>query len=174
MIGNNCILTEKRKTGCNPEIANLHKKRYVVFRELPLKTRFENSIVKELTGGGTICARGLYESETTKKLHMTCVVECNKKPLFSEEPQRAEMERIVDVLFKNTFTNKQEEVNEQNNVFIGNTQYKEEEFQNQHRCALLQILFEAHKRYVEDGRSLKLPKSIKDRTKQYMKMSSDI
>ena len=49
-----------------------------------------------------------------------------------------------------------------------------EEFQIEHRCALLKILFDAYKRYVEDGNKLCVPKTIKDRTLEYMESSSDI
>jgi len=68
LIGNNALLTEKRKTGANPESANLHKKRYVVFREPSSRDKFENSAIKELTGGGNFSARGLYQSDTKKRL----------------------------------------------------------------------------------------------------------
>lgn len=174
MIANNSILFEKRKTGCNPEFANLDKKRYVVFRELPAKCKFENSIVKEITGGGNICARGLYESQTTKELHLTCVVECNKKPIFAEEPQRADMERIVDILFKSNYTEKEEEVDEENGIYRGNPLYKDKDFQNEHKYALLKIIFEVYKEYSKNNYKLIIPKSIKDRSMQYLEMSSDI
>lgn len=173
-IANNAMLFEKRKTGCNPEISNLDKKRYVIFRELPQKCKFENSIVKELTGGGSICARGLYESNTTKELNLTCIVECNKRPIFAEEPQRADMERIIDILFKVTFTTKKEEVDPENNILMANPYYKEKKFQSTHKCALLKILFDVYKEYKENNYDLCVSKSINDRTLQYLQMSSDI
>lgn len=67
-VGNNSVLFEKSKTGSNPEKANLHKKRYVVFREPAEKNKFENSVVKELTGGGNFSARGHYETNTEKRI----------------------------------------------------------------------------------------------------------
>ena len=90
MIGNNGMLFEPSKMGSNPEKANLHRKRYVVFREPPAKKKFENSIIKELTGGGKISARGHYESDTQKYLCNTMICECNDKPKFSEEITKAE------------------------------------------------------------------------------------
>ena len=50
-IGNNAILFESGNTGSNPEKANIHKKRYVVFREPPANKKFNNAFIKELTGG---------------------------------------------------------------------------------------------------------------------------
>ena len=47
MLGNNNLLFENSKMGSNPEKANMHKKRFVVFREPPANKKFENSTVKE-------------------------------------------------------------------------------------------------------------------------------
>ena len=104
MLGNNGILFEYSKTGSNPEKANIHKKRYVVFREPSEKNKFENSVIKELTGGGKFSARTHHEKTSEKELNLTMVVECNKRPLFSEEPKESETRRIVDILFRSTFT----------------------------------------------------------------------
>jgi hypothetical protein len=49
----------------------MHKKRFVVFREPSEHKKFENSIIKELTGGGTFSARGHHESNTKKELNLT-------------------------------------------------------------------------------------------------------
>ena len=160
--GNNALLTEKRRSGANPEYANLHKKRFVVFREPSIRQKFENSLVKELTGGGSFSARGLYQSNTNKQLHMTCVVECNKKPLFTETPEVADVERVIDILFRNTFTaEKQEDVNPELGIYLCNPKYKDSSFKVQHRCALLKIVMDAYKRYAEDNYNLKIPKSVK-------------
>ena len=74
ITANNSILFEKGKTGANPERANLDKKRLVIFREPPERTPFENSIIKELTGGGDFSARTLHEKDTKKTLHGTLYV----------------------------------------------------------------------------------------------------
>ena len=95
MIGNNSILFENNKTGANPEKANMHKKRLVLFREPPAHKKFSNSQIKELTGGGQFSARGLHESETCKQLNLTMIVECNQRPLFEEEPQNAEKKELL-------------------------------------------------------------------------------
>ena len=174
MIANNAILTEKRRTGANPEIANLHKKRYVVFREPSSKEKFQNAMVKELTGGGSFSARGLFEKETQKTLTMTCVVECNKKPLFAETPQVAEVERVIDILFRNTFTDKEEDVNPEFGVYRGNAKFKELTFQLQHCCAFLKIVMDSYKRYAQDNCSLKIPKSVKERSNDYLEQSCDL
>ena len=69
MIGNNSLLTDKSRLGAQPELANIDGKRYVVFREVPETSKFENSEVKELTGGGTICAINLNKHTIPKTLN---------------------------------------------------------------------------------------------------------
>ena len=51
---------------------------------------------------------------------MTGVMECNKKPLFAETPHVAEVERVIDILFRNTFTDKDEDDNHEFGVYRGN------------------------------------------------------
>ena len=103
LIANSAILFETNKTGSNPEKNNIDKKRFVIFREPPEKSKFENSIIKELSGGGSFSARTHHESKTEKKLYCTIVVECNKKPLFAEEPTQADILRLIDIYFRSSF-----------------------------------------------------------------------
>jgi putative DNA primase/helicase len=105
LLGNNSILFESSKTGSNPEKANMHKKRLIIFREPASKNKFQNAVIKELTGGGTFSARTHHEKETQKELNLTMIIEANKRPLLSEEPQEAELRRIIDINFRSTFTN---------------------------------------------------------------------
>jgi phage/plasmid-associated DNA primase len=175
MIGNNGLLFEVSKSGSNPEKANLHKKRFVVFREPPEKKKFENSIIKELTGGGDISARGLYESETKKELNLTMIVECNKRPLFTEEPTNAEVRRIIDILFRSTFVSDKTLVDENKYIYLAESKYKTKEFQNKHKYALFKILINEHKKYYKQNKSsLTMPKSIINRTQTYLEMSCNI
>lgn len=171
MIGNNNLLFEASKMGSNPEKANMHKKRLVIFREPPQKRKFENSTIKELTGGGTFSARSHYEKDTKKELNLTMIVECNKRPLFNEEPDNAEVRRIIDIYFRSTFTTNRELLDDEKYVFEANEYYKTKDFQEKHKFALLKILFNEHKKYLEQNSVLKLPKSIEERTKNYLELS---
>lgn len=174
MIGNNGILFENSKTGSNPEKSNLHKKRYVVFRETSEKKKFENSIMKEMTGGGKFSARTHNEKETEKELNLTMTVECNKKPLFTEEPKESEVRRIIDLPFRSTFVTNKDEVDEKKYVYMGNPMFKTEEFQQKHKYALIKILINEHKKYIDNGSIITLPESIKERTKTYLELSCNI
>jgi len=174
IVGTNSILFEKNKTGANPEKANLMKKRLIIFREPPEKNRFENSVVKELTGGGTLSARGLFESNTQQKLHGTIIVECNKKPLFAEEPTEAEARRLIDLLFRARFTDKVDFIDPEKFIYPANPKLKEDQFQAQHKYALLQILFDEYKEYKSNGYKFDIPKSTEIRTNEYLQSSCDI
>lgn len=171
---NNSLLFEKSKTGSNPEKVNLHKKRFVVFKEPPSKNKFENSIVKELTGGGKFSARNHHEKETEKMLYSTIIVECNKKPLFAEEPTNAETGRLIDLPFSSIFTDIKEDIDESKHIYEAVKEFKELPFQNKHKFALLKILMEAHKSYSQNNYTFQIPQSIKDRTSEYLESSCQL
>jgi phage/plasmid-associated DNA primase len=174
MIGNNAILFETSKSGSNPEKANIHKKRLVIMREPSEKNKFENSVIKELTGGGFFSSRGHHETNSKKELNLTMIVECNKKPLFSEEPTTADLRRLIDLSFKSSYTNDKKLVDEENNIYLANPYYKESDFQQKHKYALIKILMNAHKKYKKNNYSWTLPKSVEDRTNLYLQMSCNI
>lgn len=174
MIGNNAILFEKNSTGSNPEKANMHKKRLVIFREPSEKNKFENSIIKELTGGGTFSGRGHHESNTKKELNLTMIVECNKKPLLAEEPTDADFRRIIDILFRSSFTCEEDLINPEKNIYKANHYYKTKEFQKKYKFALLKILFTSYKEYRENNYNFIIPQTIKERTKTYLELSCNI
>lgn len=174
LLSNNGILFEKSKTGCNPEKAQMHKKRLVIFREPSEKDKFENSVIKELTGGGIFSARTLYEKDTEKELNLTMIVECNKRPLFSEEPTDAEIRRLIDLQFKSKFTTDISMVNPDMYIYIANQHYKTRDFQNKHKFALIRILLNEHKKYKENNYCLTIPKTIIEKSQNYLEMSCNI
>lgn len=174
MIGNNSILFETNKTGSNPEKSNMHKKRCVILREPPENKKFENSIIKELTGGGTFSARGHHETNTVKELNLTLILEANKRPLFAEEPTEADARRIIDIYFGTKYTTDKELVDEDNNVYLANEYYKTDDFKKKYRFALLKILMNTYKEYKKDNYIFSIPKSINQRTTQYLEMSCNI
>lgn len=171
-VGNNAILFESSRTGSSPEKANLHKKRYVVFREPPANKKFSNSVIKELTGGGTFDARTHHEKKTKKNLNLTMVVECNQKPLFSEEPKDAEARRIIDIYFRATFTNNKELLDDSKYVYEANQYYKTKIFQEKYRYALLKILFSVYDNHInKNNEKIKVAKEIESRTNAYLERS---
>ncbi len=130
--------------------------------------------MKEYSGGGKFSARGLYEGKSEKKLCCTIVCECNKVPYFAEEPTPADVLRILDIYFSQRFVNNLEDVDESNNIFLGNARYKDEDWQEEHKTALIKILINAYNCYKHRGRVFIVPNSIKNRTNLYLQMSSNI
>ena len=174
LIANNAILFETNKTGSNPEKNNIDKKRFIIFREPSEKSRFENSVVKELTGGGTYSARGHHESKTEKKLYGTIIVECNKKPLFAEEPTQADVLRLIDIYFRSSFVEDEELIDETKYIFKGDKNYKTFDFQNKYKYALLKILFEQYQKYKNNNYKFNIPFSVKERSQLYLELSCNI
>jgi len=175
LLGNNNILFESSKMGSNPEKANLHYKRFVVFREPSSNKKFENSVIKELTGGGKISARGLYESNTQKEILATIICECNDKPDFNEAITKAEVRRIIDIYFKSSFTDNAADVNPSKNIYKANKKYKERQFQEQHKYALFKILTEYHRKFsIDNNSTFIMPTTILNRTQNYLENSCDL
>lgn len=174
-MGNNNLLFEPSKMGSNPEKANIHQKRYVVFREPSAKKKFENAVIKELTGGGKFSARGHFESETEKDLCNTLICECNKKPTFSEELTQADHRRIIDIYFRATFTDVPELIDPEHYIYLANPYYKTSEFIQNHKYALFKILTGYHRKFLHEyGSLLKMPESITHRTNLYLENNCDV
>jgi phage/plasmid-associated DNA primase len=174
MYANNAILFETAATGSNPELANLDKKRFVVFKEPTSRKKFENSMLKELTGGGKISARTHHEKKTQKSLHNTTICECNLKPALAEEPTTAEIERIIDIPFRSTFIQNETEIDENNYVFKADISLKSNEFRQAHKYALIKILLNSHIEYTINNFVLKVPATVKKRTQEYLEKSCDL
>ena len=175
MLGNNNLLFENSKMGSNPEKANMHKKRYVVFREPSANKKFENSTVKELTGGGNFSARGHHESETQKELNNTMICECNEKPGFKDKITDAEIRRLIDIYFRASFTTDETLIDESKYIYKADAYYKTPEFQDKYKFALFKIITNRHKIYYHTNNSIiKLAPSIVYRTQSYLESCCDV
>jgi len=164
--GNNSTLFEKMKGGACVELASFDKKRFIQFSEPDIAHPINVATLKELSGGGSINARGLYSSKTTTTLEAIIVVEANEKPTLngSDSDSSALKERTRDILFESSFTAKSdEEVDEDNKIFKQNPYYKTVEFQQNHRCALL--------KYIMDYEGIEIiytPECVAKRSEQYL------
>ena len=141
--GNCNTLTDKIKEGANPEVANFHKKRLITFAEPDVKFPINTATLKKLSGGGEINARQLYSGDTKTVLVANIILEANEKPDLNgtDSDSVALRERIRDVLFESSFTAKNDdEVDEDNLIFKQNPYYKTTEFQHNYRCALLKYI----------------------------------
>lgn len=135
--GDKKTLTEPIKQGANPEVANINKKRTVVFSEPEQGARIQVGTMKELTGGGTLNARGLYQSNCVCKLTLTALLEYNtkSKPNLNGDVDDAIQRRLKVCKFDQSFKLKPVEGEQQANPF-----YKTTEFKTGYRCALFAYL----------------------------------
>jgi len=92
-----------RANGCSPDIADLYKKRYVLFTEMAGVIQL--NAVKRLTGGDSFTGRQPYGRNFQFALSATLAGEFNPPgPEFDSKPQDAEYRRFMDIHFKNNWT----------------------------------------------------------------------
>ena len=159
--GNILTLTDKIKSGANPEMANMHMKRFVLFSEPDDNSSLRLGQLKDITGGGEINARGLYSSDTQCKILATVCCECNKKPSLNGQVGDSILRRFRNLHFKSTFTDDKEKLTLPN-YFPKNAQYKTDDFKRNMRCALFDYLLRFN--YTE----IYTPDSIRIATKKYL------
>lgn len=172
----NSVLTEKKgkSGGANPAKAKLDKARLVSFVEPDDTERLNCSTLKELTGETTLDgARALYSQKDFIQLFCTLLIECNKKPLLNETTQ-AIIQRIMDVLFPNTFTDDKDAIDEENGYYAINLNYDSPEWREQYKIAMFHYLQPYFIQLYNDNFNLNTPQSIKDRNDKYLADSDDM
>tara|TARA_R110000822_G_scaffold75724_3_gene182165 strand:+ start:275 stop:2551 length:2277 start_codon:yes stop_codon:yes gene_type:complete len=160
------LTKELNTTGANPQLANCDKKRLILASEPEDGTRLQMGVVKEMTGGNEISARGLYSSKTHVEMNQVLLLECNKKPQLSGRIDTSVLERIVDVPFESTFTTNPDNVDIKKGIFIANPMYKTEEWRKEHASAL--FIYIVHKA----KKDLYIPDRVRMISEQYV-MGSD-
>jgi hypothetical protein len=176
--GDITLLTHKTKDvkGANPELAGVDKKRYVYFQEPEKGRKLENSNIKDMTGGGELKARFCYSNKTSVGLHNTTVIECNDRPLLKEEPTKAEIRRIMDVLFESSFTETEEDVNEEKHIYKADPTLKELKYKEAHRIYFMNILMDHLQILKENNYTFDafVPENVKMRSALYLQNCYEI
>tara|TARA_R110002033_G_scaffold25890_1_gene59614 strand:- start:1640 stop:3967 length:2328 start_codon:yes stop_codon:yes gene_type:complete len=142
--GHNSLLVQQAKTGSNPELANLDKKRCVIFSEINETDRMSGANIKQLTGNPYVNARANYSNQTQCHIQALFLVECNQRPSISGRCDNALLRRIIDICFPTTFTN-DPQLLELPNHLPKDPALKSEAFQDTHKFAFFQhILLSKH------------------------------
>ena len=165
--GNVSIITQKMKSGPNPELANLDKKRLVLWAEPEENQSIQISTMKDLTGGDTITAKQCHSNKTEQINHGTHIMELNERVGFDGKLNLAVVERMIDVEFPSFFTYDPIQYNdpEFNNghCYKRDDSLKEPKFKDEHSCALFHYIME-----YEGCDELYVAEAVKERTKAYL------
>jgi phage/plasmid-associated DNA primase len=158
------LLTREFKSGANPELANIHKKRLVLFKEPDATETLCLGNIKTLVDNDTVNARQLYKGICKTILNATLFMELNVKLKFSGKPTNAEIRRFMDILFESTFTDDENLLNDKtlSNIHPMNKHYKSRDFQTSHLCSLF--------KYIIDNADTEIynPECVRERTKCYI------
>ncbi len=165
------VLTDKPKSGANPEVAKLDKKRLILSKEPNENDKIRCEMLKKVCGNSKITdARELYSNKTEIKLCGTNIMEVNVKLGFDGKLQDDIGRRLMDILFESTFTDDSEILNDptRKNVYKKNIFYTTEEFKQDYRCALFKYLI------TNAETTIYMPECVKNDTKKYMDDNDNI
>jgi len=165
-------------TNGNPALAKISKKRWVRSLEPKKSKKLCNAAIKSLTGGEGIQARKLYSNDTKIYNHGTYGVECNDRLGLQEDPQPngAESERFIDILYPNRFTELEEEVNHKEGIYRGNPLLKTDMWKHPHRSAMMCIILRHLKMLMENDFRMGdfIPMEVRKRTEAYLSSNIQI
>jgi phage/plasmid-associated DNA primase len=166
--GHISTLTKEMKSGPNPEVAQLNKKRFVKWEE-PNETDLLNlGNIKKITGEGKLNSRECNSNNTECHLFLSAVFECNAKPNLNGSIDKAIVDRFVDVLFESYFTNNPEELQSNPAARPINLELKQASFQEKMRCALFDYLV------LNASNELYIAEVVKTRTRNYLLDNDDM
>ena len=167
--GHDSLLCSKTKTGANPELANSHLKRSIVFSEPDEGTKLNASVIKQFTGNPIINARGLYSSRTETHIHATTILQCNQRPKITGNCDNAIIRRLIDILFPVNFVSSENDLIENNDfVKLKDLSFKDIDFKENHKIALFNIIFNSEKEEIY------IPPIVEMRGKQFLFDNDDL
>lgn len=177
----NAVLLQPLKEGLNTQVANMDKKRLIVYSE-PDSTikKICGSTMKELTGGKGISAERKYSMDNKVILKATHILETNNRPKIDGRIDDSYIRRLEDIPFKSTFTTDKERYNDKDsqNTFEADTTYKSDEWKEIFKHQLFHYLISFSKSYkkkygFECIEKIDSCEEVKQRTKEYLENSDD-
>lgn len=166
------------KTGANPEVANLDGKRLVITQEPPSNRRIKSSVIKEVTGGKHLNARGLYSSKTEVILKLTLICELNEMGKYDEVNDAMARRNDITPFTAKAVSQQEYDVTPEEdrlNLCVANPYYKSNAFQQEYKLTLFYILLDYFK-FVFAANQFTLspqPKAVLDKNKEQMVSSDD-
>ena len=170
------ILTEKNRSDLSQGVANLDRKRAVVWSEPSKEIHLNGGTLKAISGTDQISARGLYSKNTVTMLHGIWLILCNAKPPI-DNMDGGLARRIKVILFRTLFKN-QEDIDamegDTSNIVLANQYFDSKEFRQEHKMELFHILAQSFQLFKADGYNFSnTPKSILDMSASYLKECDD-
>ena len=104
-------------------------------------------------------------------------MECNKKPNFSEAPEKADAERVLDILFPSFFTSDESLWDDAKHIYPKNTKYKSKEWRDAHKNMFMNLLIVYLLRLKNEANYIIddfVPESVQKRSLAYLQESFDI
>lgn len=160
-------------SGADQSIANMDKKRCIVYNEPNTNCTLKCNRIKEITGGKTVNARALYSKNTITTLHGTHILLCNTIPSL-DIIDEAISQRMIVIPFRAMFRKPEDIALMPENKYVKtiDSYYKTQDFINKYKLPFLHILLKYFKKFKEDGYLLKnIPLSIKNESKAYLSES---
>lgn len=180
------VLQEEKAKGADPEIAKLHKKRFVLTTEPSQNKKIQTATMKKITGDQSVEARMLYENglEGGVQLTISLFLEANRLPELDEITEGINRRLEVypfqsrflkpHVLERLTKGMSPEEL-EDSHLYLGDTVYKTKDWKQDHAQAFIGILLEYFKEFHKAGNVLpEPPKVMADAKEEYMTQSDDL
>jgi phage/plasmid-associated DNA primase len=165
-------LTVPISEGSNPELANCHKKRFILSSEPDSKKTLDVSVVKALTGDKTLNVRLNFSNNCKCILQNTQFIECNKKLFFSEVDD-AIARRLETTPFSARFVDADKyDADDKTITGIINTEYDSDDWRKKYTQALFTILLRYVPNFLKSG--LVSPKEIQLENKKYLEESDKI
>tara|TARA_R100000951_G_scaffold2414_1_gene3799 strand:+ start:1406 stop:4096 length:2691 start_codon:yes stop_codon:yes gene_type:complete len=171
------VVSQPIKEGANPAIANMNNKRFTLFQEPEKKLHICCSTIKEITGDKEINARTLYSTDTVTHLKCSLLGEFNELPKLDETTDAMDR-RLMVIEFTSKFLNHaqyealSDEDKQNPQIHKANPYYTTDKFQEEHKQALIEILFDSFKEFKEQNYILIPPQKVVDESKKYL-MESD-
>jgi len=172
---NTTNLTEKRKGDISQSLANMSKKRAVVWSEPPKNAILQIANIKEITGGDQINARAIFSANTEIKITASCFMLCNDIPKL-DHVDGGISRRLLVVPFRSLFKSPEDiqKMANTTNVYEANGYYDSQAFRDEFRLTFFNILIEHFAKFRAHGYMMKnVPQTIQDMSASYVRDSDE-
>lgn len=170
---NATILKDMAKSGsASPDILKMKNKRFIDIEEVGGK--INTSLMRNLTGGGSIEARQLYQNTETFKLSSLLTLEINNAFELDGKPQQADYRRYLLIDFKTNFTDDTKKIGKTINGIQyrqANHYYETEEFIQSIRPVFFYMLTDIYGDHYDETQkrlSFTIPDIVRENTNRYL------